>query len=67
MYADLNRKCSSGPSGQVRGGGQKHEIYAAALGFHNFYGLFFRAGGHGGGGDGCQGPLAPGSPAAVHF
>ena len=35
---DLNT--SSGSSGQVRGGAEKHEIYTAAFGGHLFYDLF---------------------------
>ena len=31
---------SSGSSGRVRGGAEKHEIYAAAFGGHPFYDLF---------------------------
>ena len=47
-------KCSSGSSGRVMGGGgEKHEIYVAALGGHLFYELFSQ-GGHG--------PLPPPDP-----
>ena len=35
-----DRKISSGSSGRVRGGGEKHEIYAGAFGSHLFYDLF---------------------------
>ena len=39
---------SSGSSGRVRGGAEKHEIYAAAFGGHLFYDLFSQGqGGHG--------------------
>ena len=34
--------CSSGSSGRVRGGAEKHEIYAAAFGGHLFYDLFLQ-------------------------
>ena len=44
---------SSGSSGRVRGGAEKHEIYAAAFGGHLFYDLFSQ--GQGGG----HGPLGP--------
>ena len=43
---------SSGSSGRVRGGAEKHEIYAAAFGGHLFYDLFSQ-------GQGGHGPLAP--------
>ena len=43
---------SSGSSGRVRGGGEKHEIYAAAFGGHLFYDLFSQ-------GRGGHSPLAP--------
>ena len=33
---------SSGSSGRVRGGAEKHEIYAAAFGGHLFYDLFLQ-------------------------
>ena len=38
---------SSGSSGRVGGGAEKHEIYAAAFGGHLFYDLFLQ--GQGGG------------------
>ena len=43
---------SSGSSGRVRGGAEKHEIYAAAFGGHLFYDLFSQ-------GWGGYGPLGP--------
>ena len=43
---------SSGSSGRVRGGAEKHEIYAAAFGGHLFYDLFSQ-------GQGGPWPLAP--------
>ena len=43
---------SSGSSGRVRGGAEKHEIYAAAFGGHLFYDLFLQ-------GRGGHGPLGP--------
>ena len=43
---------SSGSSGRVRGGGEKHEIYVAAFGGHLFYDLFSQ-------GRGSHGPLGP--------
>ena len=33
---------SSGSSGRVRGGGEKHEIHAVAFGSHLFYDLFLQ-------------------------
>ena len=53
----LNIICSisSGSSGRVRGGAEKHEIYAAAFGGHLFYDLFLQ-------GQGGNGPLAPPPP-----
>ena len=44
---------SSGSSGRVRGGAEKHEIYVAAFVSHLFYDLFSQ--GRGGG----HGPLGP--------
>ena len=44
---------SSGSSGRVRGGAEKHEIYAAAFGGHLFYDLFSQGRG------GAMAPLAP--------
>ena len=38
---------SSGSSDRVRGGGRKHEIYAAAFGGHLFYDLFSQGRGRG--------------------
>ena len=41
-------RASSGSSGRVRGGAEKHEIYVAAFGGHLFYDLFLQGqGGHG--------------------
>ena len=50
---------SSGSSGRVRGGAEKHEIYAAAFSGHPFYDLFSQ-------GRGGHGPLGPpGSATAI--
>ena len=47
---------SSGSSGWVRGGAEKHENYAPAFGSHLFYNSFFV---RTGGGDGACPPLGP--------
>ena len=45
---------SSGSSGRIEGGAEKHEIYAAAFGSHLFYDLFSQ-----GLGGGAMAPSAP--------
>ena len=49
---DILDQYSSGSSGRVREGGEKHEIYAVAFGGHLFYDLFSQ-------GQESHGPLAP--------
>ena len=50
--------CSSGSSGRVRGGAEKHEIYAAAFGGHLFYDLFSQ---------GRGGAMAPSPPPWIRY
>ena len=40
IFMNIIINTSSGSSGRVRGGAEKHEIYAAAFGGHLFYDLF---------------------------
>ena len=53
-----SRSYSSGSSDWVRGGAEKHEIYAATFGGHLFYDLFLQ-------GRGGHGPLGPPGSATV--
>ena len=47
MQKNTSDVYSSGSSGRVRGGGEKHEIYVAAFGGHLFYDFIFTGPGGG--------------------
>ena len=57
-YPFYNIHPSSGSSGRVRGGAEKHEIYAAAFGGHLFYDLFLQ---------GRGGAMAPSAPPWIRY